>query len=1051
MSTAEDYISEDENTDLSRDDSKVFSDDHQEHSDDLDELYASITDSSASLIDEFDIDAAIETETPSSEDEADISALDALYSNSEDAATDEVKTIDEIADDVSSETSIMEELEAMYGSSDDSDTGDSEPSANIEELITESISEDVSDSDLILEELEAMLGNASQLVTQQNEEDEHLETVEDFSDNEQPNAMTALDELKAFLNETPSHEGSESSDENTSDHEYSFEYRRSVLDELQNLLQSCIDELKNVADGKITSSDLSTGVAYPDRDELKRLLEDILGQLMLISGGVVSLDSGEGASVLDELSALLGESYSDAGTDADSDVDKTDTYVSTTELEDSYDADEILSVEADDVISTDDEVVASDSVLKEFEDLLPGSGETETEESEQTSDAMISDRDDEIEGNSVLEELEAYFADREVDSSDVPYTDTEEPEKDIDISSLSDDSDATSDVLEQLETMLAETAGTSEIAEEESIEISEDINSAVDDSTVEQKPFSRPKPYNETRQKETIRSYDNAQPAHVDKDAQEQRAGVREVSLSVEQKSSKRLPMFAISLLVAGVIVYGYLSDDENDMDQPSQVMQSEPVEKSVIAKKEYDSPIPQQTETVASVGASGMDDLITSVEPPEEETVYEAEVYQQPEQSVVDEMSSDETSDQDVEAGVTQAQLSEAVEGVRDDQFKESINQGLMNLQDSTERSIRLLSERMDGAESSLLRLQLALEGARQADSDYQIKQEQAQENNKENIVSINDRINELEGLVTRSQSALKDSKGLESVNQIKHIQDENKKDIFLINDRIIELERLIASSQSALEASKGLESVEQIKRIQDENKKDIILINDRIIELEGLIASAQSAPGAAKQLESDGQIKRIQDENEKNITLINSRITELEEFITRSQSALDEFKRLESEHQLKHAQDENKENIAAIDNRITEAEASVPELQLPLDVSEKLEPVESISSITSKVKASRQSTGEAADTVDKTFNIWSVHLFAYYGKPPPAAELRFLDVAGVPYDIERVTVKGGIWYRVLVNNSTEYSAAKKYAVMLKKRLGIKKIWISKKQYSYD
>ena len=94
------------------------------------------------------------------------------------------------------------------------------------------------------------------------------------------------------------------------------------------------------------------------------------------------------------------------------------------------------------------------------------------------------------------------------------------------------------------------------------------------------------------------------------------------------------------------------------------------------------------------------------------------------------------------------------------------------------------------------------------------------------------------------------------------------------------------------------------------------------------------------------------------------------------------------------------------------------------------------------------QQATG---NLTDQTYTIWSVHLLSYYGKPPPAGELDFLDTAGVPYMIKRTIIKGGVWYRVLVNNSAEYSVAKEYAEMLKKRLGIKKIWLSKKQYTYE
>ena len=124
---------------------------------------------------------------------------------------------------------------------------------------------------------------------------------------------------------------------------------------------------------------------------------------------------------------------------------------------------------------------------------------------------------------------------------------------------------------------------------------------------------------------------------------------------------------------------------------------------------------------------------------------------------------------------------------------------------------------------------------------------------------------------------------------------------------------------------------------------------------------------------------------------------------------------------------------------------------LQHTIEQAEQFKPVQSVTSIASKMNATHQTKDEVSKLNDQSYNIWSVHLFSYYGKPPPASELEFLDIAGVPYQIEKAIANDGVWYRVLVNNSSEYVAAKQYAEMLKKRLAIKKIWISKKQYTYD
>ncbi len=263
MSTAEDYISEDKNTGLSRDDSSVFSDDHQDHSYDLDELYASITESPASLSDELDVEAAME-----------------------------------------SDVSILEELEAMYGHSDELNT-----SSNLDELATESEFDSASEGDVVLHELEALLGESAQSLT--NSTIDETASASDISDDNQVTDMSALDELKEFLDETPAHESSVPLDSSDSDYEYLFNNRRSILDELQNLLQSCIDELKATAEGKTGASLSSTEVEYPNRTELKELLENKLSQLMMISEGSVNVAQDNTGSVLDELSALLGETGSD--------------------------------------------------------------------------------------------------------------------------------------------------------------------------------------------------------------------------------------------------------------------------------------------------------------------------------------------------------------------------------------------------------------------------------------------------------------------------------------------------------------------------------------------------------------------------------------------------------------------------------------------------------------------------------------------------------------------------------------------------------------------
>ena len=123
-----------------------------------------------------------------------------------------------------------------------------------------------------------------------------------------------------------------------------------------------------------------------------------------------------------------------------------------------------------------------------------------------------------------------------------------------------------------------------------------------------------------------------------------------------------------------------------------------------------------------------------------------------------------------------------------------------------------------------------------------------------------------------------------------------------------------------------------------------------------------------------------------------------------------------------------------------------SVPSVET--DVSQMEQSVQSIAAVTSELSAEPVLQEPIVeDVIAKAQNIWSINLMSYYNKPPRASELEFLKVAGIPYKVEKVIVNGEDWYRVLVSKSSEYRVAKEYAETLKKRLGIKKIWISKNQ----
>lgn len=783
----------------------------------------------------------------------------------------------------------------------------------------------VSDNVSVLEELEALLGNPHGPATNsvEDEAERSLQIEEDYYAEEHVDDISALDELKNFLDETSSSESSESDDSFSSNYEYSPESRRSILDELQDLLQSSIDELKYVADGNTISSLLSAKADYPSRNELKNLLENKLSQLMMISDDLTSFDSGESASVLNELSALLGETGND--------TDMSDTYMSTISVDAVAEDEDILPAESVYQSFSNDDVIGADSVLDEFVDLLPESTEIQ-------DDLITPDHDDSADENSavnsVMDELEAYFsASSEQENSEYEYADTEYTEDTINETEadfISVDSDSSLSALEQLEAMLAETASS------ENDEAGEAIKAIDDDFIVQQESSAFPVQNKEEKDKATNSLSNKVRPIDTREDRLLQKSSVEEVNLPAEVKNNKRLPMMAILLLVVGIIVWWIFSNNEHGMEDRLQLVQSQSVEKSVSIKAEAESLPQEEAELVVSTKVDNIADLLTSIESSgyEKKTLYEDELndsYENQVQSyaeeqltkepLVEDSLTDEPDNSSVEVDVAQIEKYEVSNEMQDDRLKEFIGQQRLDFQGISEKSINLLNERMLEAESSISRVWLALDKSEQLESDHQ----------------------------------------------------------------------------------------RQIKQIQDKNEESMVLINNRMMESEASVSELQFSLEKSKRLESERQL------------------------------------------QMKHVQDKQEENIILLNERISEPEVPVPESRSSLDKSEQLEPVQSVSSIVSEMNARHLSKKSITRLKDQTYNIWSVHLFAYYGKPPPAGELDFLNVAGVPYEIEKVTVNGGVWYRVLVNNSSEYSVAKEYAAMLKKRLAIKKIWISKKQYIYD
>lgn len=821
MNIAEEHVPQDETTELSPDESSIMPDGQQDKSSDLAELYSLLEEPSSLTAEFFEAEVSIEDETSLDDETSDFSAPEEQYS---------------VPDDASYSVSVLEELEAMYGRSDEEKIDDSE-----------NIYDDVSDGDNVLKELEALLDNPFESATDivMDEVDDYPETVAYSSAEEDVNDISALDELKIFLDEIPSHESSKSIDAYTDDDSYLFENRRSILDELQTLLQSSIDELKASADGKTGASLLSIEAEYPTRDELEDLLESKLSQLIMISDGSASFSPGEGASVLDELSALLGETDSDAAQiNRYSPVSSYDEQVLPATSE--YDSDEVTDV---------------DSVLKEFEHLLPELAKTE--ESEVIQDPLLtsvndSSAENRTEDASILEELEAYYgALPEQDNSELQDVDTE-------------NSGSTSNALEQLEAMLAETAGSENNRNSETIEI-------IEDDFIDQK-ISSPLPAEDIEEKDedSASLSDDDQIAAEQTDRRVHRSSVAEINLLPEAENNKRLPivfMFSVISAVVAVIYFWNMPAGEDGLRNNLPATQTKTLEKSVIFKTGSRSLAQAESVSAFPSEVDNIDDLLASIESSgyEKKSIYE-------EESSTIEMDISQLKQPEVNNEIATDRLIEPIN--QQTEYVQNINDKSM---DSLEESVGLLSERMIEAESSISRLQHALEKSEQSTPVQTV------------VSTVND----------------------------------------------------------------------------------------------------------------GDQVNQKHDENEKNIGLLNK--------------------------------------------RVIDAESSISNLQHTIEQAEQLEPVQSVTTIASKMNAVHQSKEPVSKLNDQTYDIWSVHLFSYYGKPPPAGELEFLDIAGVPYQIEKAIVNDGVWYRVLVNNSSEYLAAKQYAEMLKKRLAIKKIWISKKQYSYD
>ena len=132
-----------------------------------------------------------------------------------------------------------------------------------------------------------------------------------------------------------------------------------------------------------------------------------------------------------------------------------------------------------------------------------------------------------------------------------------------------------------------------------------------------------------------------------------------------------------------------------------------------------------------------------------------------------------------------------------------------------------------------------------------------------------------------------------------------------------------------------------------------------------------------------------------------------------------------------MKNIQQENRENLNQLNKRMIEAEESIALLQVENKIiPDQKEFVNLLRTKSSEVPESpelsvkqaliEQPVQKAAvpEAQVKNDGLWSVHLSSYYGKPPPAGELEYLESAGISYEIKKAIVDEKVWYRVIVDD---------------------------------
>ena len=707
MSNAGNYILIDADTGMSSsyETQTVFNGD-QNNSPDIDELQQLLGDSFTSEVDDPETMISAEYGSSSAEDEHPVSALEELeelYGVSGEAEADDSST-----GDVSDAASLMAEMEELYGNSIGTEIDNAETIAEIEEFPDE----DTAESAALMEELEELFGSS----TESADTDLSSQVSEQSSTEEDTSSMSALDELRAFLGEDTQAEAGDNEASSVSALESSFVNRRSVLDELQNLLQSCLDKLKadelNAdANSAIGDIHIFADAEYPSRDELQNILETTLSQLMLFSGSTAATISTDSVSVLDELKNFMHETGA---------ADKAETSDSLF-MADGFDEPEESDAGEYDVYYTSEDVAAkdkgADSIIDELNLLL---SDSETSDSALESDYSKSDISDE---SPVLDELAAYMA----ELSDDTDIDAKASVDDTDVGSIDAESARASNTLEELEVMLNE-IGIYDIGKTDgSIKASEE-DFSYENETGQPSADNR---------KDTVEDncdlYGKVKTAKVVTDKAAENTSVEDVNLLDEQDNNNRVPV--AGLLLSTVLAVGFYAfwsplDSGGGVDDRSETAQSKRVEKSsVVYEKIKASAWSEQSaaqnstaqmqeseygfedeylhglmaEENSGAGITVVADTVYKYEPLEDIEINSSE----PISSYEDNSLTVETAGPGVDIKAVQVERIDDVQTTVKDIVKETISLDVKNLLQENKENIEQLQRRMTEAESSITKLQ--------------------------------------------------------------------------------------------------------------------------------------------------------------------------------------------------------------------------------------------------------------------------------------------------------------------------------------------------------